>query len=345
MAASVQGPVLVTGGSGFVGRSLIRNLLAAGIPVRALTRRPLPDAPRPEGLQVIQGDITDPASLVPALAGVEAVVHLAGSLGLGARPEALEAVNVLGTRHVALAARQAGTPLFVHVSSAGVYGDGDGTLPRDESAPLRPSTPYEHSKLEGEEAARAALARSATALVTLRPAGLYGPGRAESLHFVATVSRRRLWLHGPARILLHPTHVHDLVSAVRLVLAAGARPGAITAGAANERIFNVAGERAVTFTELVDALAERLETNPMHLRLPAAAGKILAAGGRLACAAARRPVPEPVARLAGGVVNRTLDCARLRRELGWTPQPLDQGLDELVAAATAFRPPRPGPLP
>lgn len=292
------GRVLVTGAGGFVGRRLVPALLAGGYRVRALSRRALPEGLRTHGVEEVQGDLMGATD--EAVRGATSVIHLAALLGDAAGAAALRAVNVEGTRRLAGAARAAGVGSFIHVSSAGVYGDGEGELPRPESAPLRPATDYERSKLEAEVALREELSGSTVAFVMLRPGGIYGADRPDSRAFVEAIRRRRLWLHGTTRVRLHPTHVDDVVAALLLALtrAAGIR-GAV---------FNVAGERALLFTEWVDAVAARLGRRPLQIRLP---------------------------RLR--TVNRALDTTLARRRLGWEPIPLARGLDELMTCRAGVR--------
>lgn len=298
MLASAREIVLLTGAGGFVGRRMVPELLAAGYRVRAFGRRPLPERLRAPGLEELRGDLTDSRSLSGAVAGSTAVVHLAALLGDAAGEAALHAVNVEGTRALARAARAAGVRAFLHLSSAGVYGDGEGEVPRAESTPLRPATPYERSKAQGEIALREELSASAVAWVMLRPGGIYGADRAASRDFVRTVQRRRIWLHGSARVLLHPTHVDDVASALHLALARAPEVGGTA--------FNIAGERAVTFPEWVDAIAARLGRRAAHIRLP-----------------------------RKHTINRALDTSLARQRLAWEPIPMARGLDELMSRAPA----------
>jgi nucleoside-diphosphate-sugar epimerase len=156
--------VAVTGATGFVGSHVIRRLTKAGHQVRILARRmPItaltPDRP----LEVVLGDLDDLPSLHRLVAGVDAVIHVAGVIKARHAAE-FHRVNVEGTRHVAAALAEVSSDLrVIHVSSLAAREPG--------------LSPYCASKRGGEEALKA-LANPAR-LTILRPPAVYGPGDAE----------------------------------------------------------------------------------------------------------------------------------------------------------------------
>jgi nucleoside-diphosphate-sugar epimerase len=312
--------ILVTGGTGFVGRRLVNQLAASGESVRVLTRNP-GRATFPARVEAVTGDLADAGSLSRAVSGAQAVVHLAARLpAAGAAGAEIARVNAAGTEALAAAARAAGVARFVHGSSAGVYGDGTGTAPHRESDAPHPGNAYEHSKLAGETALRAALEGSTVAWTILRPSGIYGPGRPATAALFRDVAARRVWLHGPAPVIVHPTYVDDVVAAVQLVLKRG------VAG----ETFNVGGERSLDYVELIELIASRMGRGPRQLRAPrwtAAVAGAVASGW----SATGRVPPSRLARLAVPVVNRAVDITLARRVLGFTPLPLERGLDETAA--------------
>ena len=153
-------PTLVTGATGFLGRLLVRRLVDEGRRVRVLERTA---STAFDGLPVerSRGDVTEPAGLLRAMAGIEVVHHLAGVVTYEhAHTARLMAVNVAGTRHVLEAARRAGVQRLVHVSSTAAVGmTSDPARPLDETSPFPDrarQNPYALSKRLGEEAALAA---------------------------------------------------------------------------------------------------------------------------------------------------------------------------------------------
>lgn len=311
--------ILLTGGTGFVGRHLARQFSSDRSAVRVLSRQP-GRVPLPEGISWVQGDLGDASSLHSALRGVETVVHAAAVVPGGATPdEALERVNADGTRALADAARAEGVRRFVHISSAGVYGDGRAAVPHRESDPTSPGTAYERSKLAGERTLANALDGAEVSWTILRPQGLYGSDRPATTAFFREVGRRRFWLHGPARVLVHPTHVQDLASAVRLV---------INREDLSHEVINIGGDRAVEFRELIALIGARVGHVPAQYTAPRWTGEVAARIARLWSTAGQPPAS--LARMARGWVNRAVSIDKARRLLGFEPSTLEHGLEQTV---------------
>ena len=170
---------LVTGGTGFVGTNVVRELLAQGRAVRVLAR---PGSDRRAiaglGVEIVEGDLLDPASLRRAVKGVNSVFHVAADYRLWARhPEELHRVNVGGTRAVLEAAGEAGVSRVVYTSTVGALGiPGDGT-PGTEATPvsLRDMVgPYKASKFLAEQVALG-FAHQGLPVVVVNPSAPVGP--------------------------------------------------------------------------------------------------------------------------------------------------------------------------
>jgi dihydroflavonol-4-reductase len=171
--------VLVTGGTGFVGANLVRELVATGARVRVLAR-PASDRRALEGLpvEVVAGDLLDPASLRPAVAGVEVLFHVAADYRLWAPdPALLYRVNVEGTRALLAAAEAAGVRRVVYTSSVGTLGiPTDGTC-GTETTPVALADmvgDYKRSKFMAEREAEAAASRGVP-VVIVNPSAPVGP--------------------------------------------------------------------------------------------------------------------------------------------------------------------------
>jgi len=188
-----MGTVFLTGGSGFLGGHLLRELRAAGCSVRALSRRPEADASiAAAGGVPVRAALADGASLQAALAGCEAVFHAAADTSLW-RPQAAAqtATNVDGTENLLRAAQATGVRVFVHTSSVSAYSH-LAPGPLDESAPQlggRSWVNYERSKYLGEQAVRGA----GLPWIVFNPAHILGPGdRHNWARLIALVDRERL---------------------------------------------------------------------------------------------------------------------------------------------------------
>jgi nucleoside-diphosphate-sugar epimerase len=178
----------VTGATGFVGGRLLGAALAAGHDVRALTRRPMP--PR-DGVEWVAGSLEDQASLELLCTGADAVIHVAGVLN--ARDQAgFEAGNVAGTAAMLAAAKTAGAPRFVHVSSL---------------AAREPSlSRYGASKARSEVLVKT----SDLPFAIVRPPAVYGPGDRETLDLFRIAKRGLIALPPAGRLSL--IHADDLAA-------------------------------------------------------------------------------------------------------------------------------------
>ncbi len=170
---------LVTGGTGFVGANLVRELLADGDRVRVLAR-PGGDRRALAGceVEIVEGDLLDAASVRQAAAGIERVYHVAADYRLwAADPSALFRANVDGTRHVLEAAVAAGAARIVYTSTVGALGIPKDGRPGDETTPVTLADmvgPYKASKFVAEEVAREMAARGAP-VVIVNPSAPVGP--------------------------------------------------------------------------------------------------------------------------------------------------------------------------
>ncbi|HET9334750.1 MAG TPA: NAD-dependent epimerase/dehydratase family protein [Gemmatimonadota bacterium] len=303
-------PVLVTGGSGFVGGYLVENLVADGYAVRALAR-PGADTQRLERIAtVVRGDLSDVDALERAATGCSRVFHVAAVTSTSARSKReYEATNVAGPANVAIAAARAGVERLVHVSSCGVYGFRCPS-PADESAPLAPDTPYRRSKAGGERAVMAAAERSGLAVVIARLSSVYGPRARNWVRICRTIQEGRFRMIGDGRNRVHLVHVDDIV--------AGLRACADTPGIEG-RPFNLAGPAPISMGELVDTLSRALEVESNRARWPAFPFRL----ARLFDLTAAHTIGHRPRRLGSYdlfLADRCFDITQARIELGYQPR-------------------------
>jgi nucleoside-diphosphate-sugar epimerase len=303
--------VLVTGATGFTGGHLARALAARGDEVRALVRRAAAAAPLTAcGIELAEGDLTDAASLVRAVRGVEVVYNVAALYRQAGLADATyRAVNATAVGAVIEAAAAAGARRVVHCSTVGVHGDIEHP-PADEDAPLRPGDVYQETKVEGEAIGRSAAATTGIELVIARPTGIYGPGDRRLLKLFRGVARRRFVILGDGRIYYHLTFIDDLVEGFRLC-------GTVPAAAG--RTYILSGGEVTTLNELVKIIAEEAGVAPPRLHLPV--WPVWAAGA--ACEAICTPLgiepPLYRRRVDFFTKSRAFDSSRARREIGYAP--------------------------
>ncbi len=225
--------ILITGATGRIGSRLVPRMLQQGYGVRVLVRQEeQADTFRQQGAEAVIGDLLAPGSLLPAVAGVQGIVHLAAFFR-GASPAQAQAANVEGSLALARAAQQAGVSRFIYASTNLVYGPGRGRPAREEDQPQPASgSAYPMTKRLAERALWALDLN----LCILRLAFVYGEGDPH----LAEAAR---WaLNWPAAKRLHMLHHADVAQAVRLALE--------NAGAGG-KIYNVADDQPVTAGEIL----------------------------------------------------------------------------------------------
>jgi NAD dependent epimerase/dehydratase len=228
--------VLVTGAGGFIGSHLVEALLDQGAQVTALLHytssasrghlTELSEAQRAQ-IQWVHGDITDQEFVRRAVAGHEAVFHLAALIAIPysyVAPRSYLRTNVEGTLNVLEAVRETGVPRLIHTSTSEVYGSAR-FVPIDESHPLQGQSPYAASKIGADKMVEAYWRSFGTPVVTVRPFNTYGPRQSARAVIPATIlqglwcDKVRLGSMTPVRDM---TYVSDTVAGF---LAAAATPG------------------------------------------------------------------------------------------------------------------------
>ncbi|WP_224352774.1 NAD-dependent epimerase/dehydratase family protein [Streptomyces olivaceus] len=217
--AAVPVRVLVTGGSGFLGAEICRQLVARGTETVSLSRRPSAALTR-LGVRQVHGDLTDPAAVDRALDGCDAVVHNAALAGAGGAPTPYWRTNVDGTRTVLDRCRRLGVRTLVHTSTASVAFRPGGLENADELLP-RPGrylAAYPHTKAVAETLVLDAHG-PALATLALRPHIIWGPGDPHFLPALTRAVRRgRLVMPGDGANLVDTTHVRTAAHAHLLAL-------------------------------------------------------------------------------------------------------------------------------
>jgi NADH dehydrogenase len=245
--------VTVFGGSGFVGRYVVRALVRDGWRVRIACRRPdlaffLQPLGGPGQIMPVQANLRHPETVAAALRGAHAVVNLVGILAEGGRQK-FSSVQAQGARAVAEAAKAAGINRYVHVSAIGAD-------PNSSSA-------YARSKAAGEDAVREAVPTG----VILRPSIVFGP---EDDFFNRFGAMARYFPVIPivgAETRFQPVYVGDVAQAVALALAGKATPGAI---------YELGGPEVKNFSQLIDCVLAITERDRKVVKLSFGTGKFVA---------------------------------------------------------------------
>jgi NADH dehydrogenase len=303
------GGVLVTGATGFLGSYLCRELLARRAPFGIFVRSPergralVGDA---ASLQL--GDVTDPTACDAAVRGHRAVVHLAAAADVS-DPEVNRRVNVEGLTNVLQACRTHGVRRLLFVSSTCA-----GREHRDA---------YGETKLEGE-----ALVREAGLEATiLRPTMIYGRGSKEFEIFAGVVRHSPLVpLIGTGRNVIQPVFVGD---AVQVMLEVLDNPTSIG------QTYDLAGPAPIAFEDFVQAVARGCG-RPRRRIVHVPPGPLLVAARLLGRVMTH--VPLTVDQVMAFIQNTRVDLEPLKRDLGFTPLPLEVGLGRVLGPETGVAP-------
>jgi nucleoside-diphosphate-sugar epimerase len=319
-----RGTALVTGGTGFLGASLTRRLLADGVPVRVLARswpkaRPLAG----QGAEVAIGDIADRAAVRAAVGGVQVIYHLAGPLLIpGVPAEEYRRTHVLGTELLLDCCEKApGLERFVHCSTTGVLGV-TGDRAAAEDAPFAPTNVYEQAKADAEMAVRR-MWRHGFPAVIARPGLVYGPGDLHLLPFFRSVLRHRFRPVGRKKTWLHPIYIDDMTEAL-------VRCGQVSV--AIGECFHLAGSEPVAIGDLAAAIARAEGTRLPSGHIPIPAARAVAGLGDLLPSALKRRAPLTRGRLEFLTHSRVYDVTKAMRLLDFAaPTDLSAGVERTVA--------------
>lgn len=324
MASTPAQTVMVTGAAGFVGAAVARALAARGYRVRALVRDSSPRA-NLAGFagEIVAGDLMDEAAVARAVAGADAVCHVAADYRLWARdPEEIVRHNRESTRNVMAAALAAGVPRIVHTSSVATLGIGDG--PADEADPLTPERAigaYKRSKVVAERLVERMVADAGLPAVIVNPSTPIGPGDVRPTptgRIIVDAARGRI----PAFVDtgLNLVHVDDVAAGHVL---------ALERGRIGERY--ILGGQDVPLAVLLADIARLTGRKSPTLALPIAPLVPLAY------------LAEGVARLTGRAPLLTVDALRMARhrmfftsakagrDLGYVARPYAQALADALA--------------
>jgi nucleoside-diphosphate-sugar epimerase len=301
--------VLVTGGSGFIGRALCERL-SQDHDVRVASRKKRDVAGRAR--EVVVGEIGSGTQWSQALRDVHAIVHLAGKAHVVESPTPevraeYQNVNVEGTRILAAAAARAGVRRFIYISSSKVHGDYTGPGRRLlESDDLTPQDLYAESKRDAEQALWGVARESGMELVILRPPLIYGPFvKANFLALLRIVDRGWPLPFGGVRNLRSLLYVENLVDALAKCL--------VHPDVSGRTYFLSDG--AVSIGDLIRKLARGLGRPARLISVPE--GMLRAAGAMVGKSGA-------IDRLTSSFV---IDDRAIRSEMGWSsPYSMDEGI-------------------
>jgi dihydroflavonol-4-reductase len=319
--------VFVTGGTGFIGGEVVRQLRSRGDDVVCLVRNP-EKAARVEalGCELVRGDLGDERAIRDGMAGCDAVIHAAAVYEVGipaSQRPAMKEANVGGTERVLGAALENKIPKVVYVSTVGIFGNTHGKVV-DESYehPADGFTScYEQTKWEAHQGAKRLIGEGLPCVI-VQPGGVYGPGDTSSVGQLL-----EQFLAGKMPLMPFPelgiclSHVEDIAAGILLGLDKG------KAGEA----YVISGP-VTTMREAIGVVAEEAGKKPPRGALPTPLLKALVPVGPLVGKLMGQPpnLRELISSADG--VTFWASYEKAKRELGYEPRGLRQGLHDLLAA-------------
>ena len=323
--------VTVTGGTGFLGGFLVRDLIAKGVEVRLLARPSArADALAAGGVQVMRGDLGDAESIARAVSGADVVYHLAAKVG-AAKMSDYFAVNVGGTERVLNACAKLHVGQFVYASSLAVYGpvrEGVGIdegTPFDDKPELR--DPYAQSKIAADRLVSKFAQRTGLPTVILREGIIYGPRRPLPIGMFAFRMGNTNIVFGNPQNRFPLNYVENLIDAMQ---------AATVSTSGGLRQFNVLDDDDLTLSgyhavkSSIDGTSTHYSSTwPLRVASPI-------------MEALRPIIPMGDLRLSKHQLDRSLqnrcyDTHLIRQAAGWKPRvALDEAIRRTLASATAL---------
>ena len=311
--------VLVTGGGGFVGRHLINRLLERGYSVSSLGRQPQPEL-EAQGVQVIQGDLTDSQCVLDACRGQGAVFHVAAKAGIWGNWKSFYQPNVIGARNVVTACKKHAISRLVYTSTPSVVFNRRPFNGADESLPYgsRWLCHYAHTKAIAEAELLAANdSDSNLKVVALRPHLVFGPGDPHLLpRVLAKAKANRLRIVGDGNATVDVSYVENVAEAHLNAL------DALEAGKGAGKAYFISQGEPVRLWDWINTLLQKLEIAPVKGKVPLPVA--YAAGG--ACEALwqilRRKEDPPMTRFVAVELakNHFFSIEAAKRDLNYSPQ-------------------------
>jgi len=324
--------VFVTGGTGFIGGEIVRQLRARGDEVVCLVRNPEKGAKVAAlGCELAAGDLGDGEAILKGMAGCDAVIHAAAIYEVGIpakqRPAMWEA-NVAGTERVMKAALEAKVPRIVYVSTVGVFGNTGGKVVDEtyEHPEGSYTSYYEETKLEAHKIVKRMIAEQDLPAIIVQPGGVYGPGDTSQVaDLLGEFFAGKLPLLPFPELGICMSHVEDIAGGVLLALDKG-KLG---------EIYVISGP-ATTMRGAIETVAGVSGRKAPKRNLPTPLMKALIPIGPLVGKMMGQPpnLRELISSADG--VTFWASYEKAGRELGYAPRGLEEGLRQTLEADARF---------
>jgi len=289
--------ILITGATGFIGRELVRSFPNKA-EITCLIRKES-DFLKKLNISAVKCDLTDKETLMNCIKGFDTVIHLAGIVNTPSKKEFKEK-NVTITKNLLDACKAANIKKFVFTSTAVVVSKVQG--------------PYSQSKIEAEQLIK----KSGIDYIILRPSVVYGEEDTKNLAGIVKIIKKFpiIPIIGSGRQEVQPVYIKDVAKV--LIKAA-------TAGIKNKTYF-VAGPSTISFEQIIDLVAKRLNKHPFKIHIPAFIPIFLVK-------IYERIVPKPVIvneQMARLVTDKTYNIDKTKHDLNFNPISIEEGISSVI---------------
>jgi nucleoside-diphosphate-sugar epimerase len=321
---------LVTGGGGFLGGAIVRQLRARGDTVRSFSRRTYPHL-NAVGVEQRVGDLADTDTVASAVAGCDVVFHVAAKAGIWGPADEFFRANVVGTRNVLAACRLHGVGRLVFTSTPSVIGSGRDIEGDNESLPYPSDYTAEYPRTKARAEIEVLEANGPElATVALRPHLIWGPGDPHLVpRLVARARAGRLRQVGDGKNTVDITYV-DNAAAAHLLAADRLEPGSPIAG----RPYFISQGEPVPLWPFINQILEIAGLQPVTRRIPARVAYAVGAGLEAVYGLLRIRSEPPMTRFVAQQLSAShwFDITAARRDLGYEPAvSTEEGLRRLDA--------------
>ncbi len=308
--------ILVTGGTGFMGKRLLPRLIAEGYAVRILARKlSRIEHLKPLGIEIFFGDVADMESLTAAFQDIDVVLHAAADTA--GNEKAGELSTIQGTRNVIELCREFKVKKLVYISSCSVYGVADykeGDVVTEESSlerfPKRRGY-YSLAKLKAEQRVTQAIANEQFPIVCLRPGTYFGPGSDIFTPMMGFAAGQKLFfIIGRGDFILPLVSIDNLVDAIVSVL---------QNSESNGKIYNIVDSDSPTKKQYVDSFLKKLYPNAKYIYIPYTVFYGIVYMQEVMIGLLKRSPFLTRYRLESSQKKISYSSAKIRSELAWTP--------------------------
>ena len=312
--------ILVTGGTGFTGKALVKRLLDEGHQVVALDYKEglKTQELREWGAEVIIGSVVDKEIVEKAMEGVDIVHHLAAAFReLNVPNDYYYEVNVNGTKNVLESAFNHKVKKFIYCSTCGVHGNIDNP-PGGEDAPIQPADYYQRTKYEAEPIVNEYYKKGLKTVI-LRPAAIYGPGDPERFYMIfKRVAKGSFPMFGSGKTFYHPLYIDNLVDAFLLSMEGDKGVG---------EAYLIADEKYLEIEDIVKRVGKALNIDVNIKHYPILPVIITGHIVEKVCKPFKITPPIFPRRVDWYRQNRAFKIDKAKRDLGYKPKiDIDEGL-------------------